>query len=404
MPNHKKIKRILIINYEYPPLGGGGGVACQQIAVELAKTVQVDVLTGGFKGLPSHEVDLGVNVYRVPVLLRKNRSVASFLSMLSYFPSSLIHGWLLLKKENYDLVNTWFVIPSGLTGQFLSRWKGIPNVLTIIGGDIYDPTKSYSPHRNPVLHWVVQRLLEAANGKTAISLDTKKRALEHYKVKTEINVIPLGIKEPSFSYASRADLGFSEEDFLLVSVGRLVPRKGYSILLDAVSKLPHSNLKVIIIGDGPCEHDLKGQAIRLGIVDRVKFMGFISDKKKFQILAVSDCFVLPSLHEGFGLVFLEAMVCGLPVVTTNNGGQSEFLRDGKTGFLIPVDNTELLVERIMLLISDPVMREQMGSFNRGYSKQFLIQETANQYLDLFEKTLSAGSLKAEASKGSENRF
>ena len=104
------------------------------------------------------------------------------------------------------------------------------------------------------------------------------------------------------------------------------------------------------------------------------------------------------------MLILMKVCLGWIVVTTNNGGQSEFLRDGKTGFLIPVDKTDLLVERITSLISDPVMREQMGSFNRGYSKQFLIHETANQYLDLFEKTLLAELLKAKAPKRSENRF
>jgi len=124
--------RILMLNYELPPLGGGGGVACYQLARELSKTHQVDYITTAFKGLPKFEVVDGINVYHVPVLGRKELSTATFISLLTFFPSSFLKGINLCRKNNYSLIWTWFVIPSGITSILISKLFHVPHFLTII--------------------------------------------------------------------------------------------------------------------------------------------------------------------------------------------------------------------------------------------------------------------------------
>ncbi|MCZ6787895.1 MAG: glycosyltransferase, partial [Planctomycetota bacterium] len=130
--------KILLVNYEYPPLGGGGGVGTHEVALELSKRHCVHVLTSGAKELPRKEEfpDRDLTVYRAPVLLRTKKAVASMSSMLSFYPRGIRLGKQLISACRYDVINTWFAIPSGPTGVGLARKFDIPHVLTIIGGDI----------------------------------------------------------------------------------------------------------------------------------------------------------------------------------------------------------------------------------------------------------------------------
>ena len=100
---------------------------------------------------------------RVPVLGRKDQATASIISMMSYIPLAIRAGKKLLKTERFDIINTHFVLPTGPVGDTLSRFAGIPNVLSLMGGDIYDPSKFTSPHRHPLLRVWVRRLLRRAD-------------------------------------------------------------------------------------------------------------------------------------------------------------------------------------------------------------------------------------------------
>src|SRR4030042_1597376 len=148
--------RILMINYEFPPLGGGGGVASYEIAKALAaRDHEVDVLTTKWRGLPSKEVVDGLSVYRAPVVGRGRLATASIPSMLSFLPSGIATGYRTLGRRGYDVLNTHFAIPSGPTGVALSRLFRTPPLITIIGGDIHDPSMRLYPSENPLLGPVV---------------------------------------------------------------------------------------------------------------------------------------------------------------------------------------------------------------------------------------------------------
>lgn len=380
--------RILMINYEFPPLGGGGGVASYHIARALAEREhEVDVLTTGWRGLPSEETVGGLGVYRVPVLGRGELSTASLPSMLSFLPCGVAKGCQVLREKRYDVLNTHFAIPSGPTGVVLSRLFKTPMVLTIIGGDIHDPSKRLSPSGNRVLRGVVRRVLDSSSHIIAISEDIKRRAREDLHCRKDIEVIHYGLDAPRFEEKSRAELGIPEEPVVLIAIGRLIKRKALDNLLMALSRLELREVRLLIIGEGPEEGHLRDLSERLGLSSRVEFLGPIWGERKFQYLAASDIFVLPSVHEGFGLVFLEAMHCGLPVIASSTGGQTDFLKDGETGFLVPVEDVDTLADRILRLTEDTALRERISRFNQEYVKRFQISGVAERYEALFSQVI-----------------
>jgi len=385
--------RILMINYEFPPLGGGGGVASYQIATALTERGhEVDILTTRWRGLPSEDVVDGLRVYRVPVAGRGDLATASLISMLLFFPSGVAEGYRKLRKKRYDILNSHFAVPSGPTGATLARLFGIPHVLTIIGGDIYDPTRWFSPSNSSLLRAVVRRVLNSSQQVIAISQDIKNRAQQDLHCKTNIEVIHYGLTPPEFERKSRQELGISEDEVVLISIGRLIRRKALDDALLALSRLDKGRFRLLIIGDGPEEEHLRDLARTLGLSSRVDFLGAVWGDGKFQYLAAADMFVLPSAHEGFGLVFLEAMHCGLPVIASISGGQTDFLRDGETGFLVPVGDVEVLAERILRLANDEQLRKRMSQFNVEYVKQFHISGVAARYEALFLEVIGRSRL------------
>lgn len=376
---------ILIINFEYPPLGGGGGVATEDIACELAKRHTVHVLTTAFEELPREETKNGVTIHRIPVLGRLSLPTATLLSLLTFAPMALIRGIKIMREVPFDVIYTQFVIPSGLPAAALSRMFSIPFVLTFIGGDVYDPSKGISPHRHLLLRMIIRWIASRASARTAISNDTKTRTIELHGVRQAITVVPIGLrKKPGAVPVTRAELGFQEDDILCVSIGRLVPRKGYDVLLKAWKEVP--NAKLIIIGDGPLKSSLSALAQTYKLSDRVQFLGQVEEEKKLQILSVATMYVSAAQHEGFGIVFLEAMDAGLPIVAANDGGQRDFLQHGENAFLIAPHDPAGVSRAVTTLIQHPDIRKKMGKKNRQDVQEYYLGNTVSRIEDILVKT------------------
>jgi glycosyltransferase involved in cell wall biosynthesis len=380
--------KILMLNYEYPPLGGGGGVAHQHIAEELASRHEVTVLTSRAGALPAFEVAGGVKVHRVGVLGRDSQATASLASMLSYFPASLRVGQRLVSEMKPDLINSHFAIPTGPSAALLARRNRIPHVLSIHGGDIYDPSKLLSPHHTPGLHQTVGWVLRCADRVAAQSQNTAENARNIYGYRTEITIIPLGLKEPVLPSFSRKELGLSDDQIVLVTVGRLIARKANHHLIEILSRIDDSKLVLVLLGDGPARAPLLQLAKQLRVENRVIMPGFVSDDRKYQYLQAADVFVSTTSHEGFGLMYVEGMFCGLPIISYDHGGQRDFLEDGKTGFVIPLNNQEIFQDRLESLTGNAQLRESMGKHNLRLSKRFTIEQCASRYEQLFENVIS----------------
>jgi glycosyltransferase involved in cell wall biosynthesis len=379
--------RILYVNYEYPPLGGGGGIAMKEVAEQLARRHEVHVLTSGLADSPreEHHPSVDLTIHRTRVLGRNARATASFLSMGAFLPSGWTSGNRLISRKPFDVINSWFAIPSGIVGGAIAKHNHVPHVLTVIGGDIFDPSKWYSPHWFPPSRAAVRSSLAKADALVAISTDIARRAQEHFAVRDPIKVIPLGIAEPKFRPATRTAVGLAADRKYIVAVGRLVRRKDYPSLLRAIASIGREDVSLLILGDGPEADNLRSLSSQLGIADRVELRGFVPEEEKFQILANADLFALASLHEGFGVVYLEAMYCGLPIIAASKGGQVDFLDDSATGRLVPAGDVDALSRAISELLGDPHAARAIGAANRQRFREFLITEVSAQYEALYER-------------------
>jgi glycosyltransferase involved in cell wall biosynthesis len=377
-----------MFNYEYPPLGGGGGVVHQHIAEEMARRHRVTVLTTGCEGLAPAETVGGVDIRRVNVIGRNAQATASLISMLSFYPASLRAGQKAINEIKPDLINTHFAIPTGPSVVKLARRNQIPHALCIHGGDIFDPSKRLSPHRIPPLRHTVRRVLHGVDRVLAQSQNTAENARTIYGYEKAIDIIPHGLKKPDLPEFSRKALGLSEDQIVLVTVGRLVARKANHQLVRMVSRMNNPRVVLVLLGDGPERDSLRETAVQLGIERQVLMPGFVSEECKYQFLQAADLFVSSTSHEGFGLMYVEAMFCRLPIITYDHGGQSDFLRDGKTGYLIRLNDEAALQQATERLVGEPDLRRKMGDFNVALAEEFTIGRCAARYERIFEDMIS----------------
>ncbi|MCB1970122.1 MAG: glycosyltransferase family 4 protein [Geminicoccaceae bacterium] len=313
-------------------------------------------------------------------------AAANIPSLVAFVAQGIRYGRDIVRRERPDIINTHFALPSGPVGDVLAQEIGCPNILSVHGGDLYDPSRWTSPHKHWLLRKWIAHLMRKADHVVGQSADTVRRAHTYYVPGLKTDQIPLGIARPPRIDADRKDWGFGDEDVILVTVGRLVGRKSIDQLIEMMPHLPEG-VRLMIVGDGPMRPELQALSESLGINHRVRFMGSVSELDKFRLLKVSDVFVSTSQHEGFGLVFLEAMASNLPVVSYDKGGQTDFLEDGVTGRLIRVGQRETFKKALLDLLADPGRYKAMARRNQEIVEAFYIEHCARQYEELFEATL-----------------
>ncbi|MDP9008558.1 MAG: glycosyltransferase family 4 protein [Pseudomonadota bacterium] len=378
--------RILLCNYEYPPLGGGGGVVMAALARELARRHTITVLTSRALGLPAESIEGDVRVLRVPVFFRRELAVANVASMSAYLPMAGLRALTLQRSGNFDVINTHFVVPTGPLGHLLGRVWRVPNVLSVHGGDLYDPSKRISPHRLAWLRKPICYLLARADALVGQSRNTLQNVEEIYGVRRPTHLIPLGIsRPPPVARVPRRDFGIPDDAFLMVTVGRLVARKATVQLVQALAAAQRPAAHLLIVGDGPDAGAIQHAAAHAGLSDRVHLLGHVSEERKCQALSAADVFISASQHEGFGLVFLEAMAFGLPIICYDHGGQTDFLADGVTGHLVSLNDLDGLVRALLNVHDRAPVRAAMSEHNRRLVEDYFIDKCAARYETVFEE-------------------
>ena len=218
--------------------------------------------------------------------------------------------------------------------------------------------------------------LALRNADAVIAL-TKDMKREIQKIcNREIIVIPNGIDLERFQNLSREEarnkLQIKADDKIIIFVGSLRPVKGVKYLIKAMKivRQKEPNARLILIGNGEEKQDLVKLTGDLNLGNLITFVGKIPNEKVPEYMAASNVFVLPSLSEGFPLVSLEAMACGLPIVVSRVCGLPEIVEDGKNGFLVESGNPEQIAEKVLLLLEDDELRERMSRNNKEKVKDY----------------------------------
>lgn len=170
-------------------------------------------------------------------------------------------------------------------------------------------------------------------------------------------------------------------------VGRLVYEKGPHLLIEAASLLKERDLRVIIVGEGAMRPYLEGLARKLDVSKKVTFMGRVNDETLLSIYEEASVLVIPSLYEPFGIVALEAMSLGVPVIVSNTGGLDEIVRDEHEGLKFQTGSSEALAKAIARILDDEGLRKRLIGNARIRAKEFAWETTTDQTFDVYRKVL-----------------
>lgn len=209
--------------------------------------------------------------------------------------------------------------------------------------------------------------------------------------KDKMKVIYYGIN-PSLVIGDaswRQQLGWGNDVPVLGIVARLTEQKGHRTLLKAMPEVLHQfpKTRLVVVGDGELTAQLHQEAVQLGISDNIHFLGYRENAAA--MMSGFDIFVHPSRWEGFGLVFLEAMIASLPIVATEVSAIPEIVIDGETGLLVPPDNADALAQALLKLMSDPRKCQQFGTAGRyRVEAEFTVDRMVEKTIEVYEKVVS----------------
>ena len=365
--------KILTLNYEYPPVGGGGATVTAQLCEHLAaRGHQVDVVTMRHKNLPHEETVRGVRIIRTPSW-RSRADICRTPEMATYLLGAK-HTALALARENrYDIIHAHFIIPTGPLAAWLHKKTGIPYLITCHGSDVpgYNPDRFSLAHKLLMPTW--KKLV-----RTAPALASPSRALadlmKSHVPGLEVSIIPNGYEITAFDVS-----GPKQNSILLCS--RLLPRKGFQYVIEAVRDLT-LNWHVHIVGEGPHRPALEKRAE--GSKTPITFHGWLDreDPAFTELYETSAIFVFPSEMENFPTVLLEAASAGCAIITSTAGGCPEVV--GDAAVLVEPQNPDAIKNALLDLIDNPHKRQALADAAVKRVRRFTWPAIADQYLARYQ--------------------
>ena len=363
---------------------GGGSIVILRLS-QKAKELgwKIDVLTTDqtFKEVL---MDNGIGVIDLDVISRNINPVRELWGLYKLYR--------FLWRSDYEIVHT-HTSKAGFVGRLAAKLAGIPIIIHTVHGF------AFHEESRPLTLWFYASLERIASHWcdkiVTVSEFHRKWALKlgignEEKVLAIPNGIPRERAVPKRSKEEiRKELKLTQE-IVILSTGRLAPQKGLEYLIKSIpilfSKVKKS-FKVLLVGEGPLKSYLENLIKTLGIEQYVKFLGFRNDIGN--LLSISDIVVLPSLREGLSIALLEAMAAGKPIVATNIGSNSEVIKDGVSGLLVPSRDSKALAEAVMKILLNPDLAKKLGNsarvvYQNYYTEDRMLNEYVKLYISLYK--------------------
>lgn len=398
--------RILVLTHNYPRFAGDfSGTFIEALSQAIhAQGHQVTVLAPYDSRFARRSNDSAVNLityrYAWPDRLHILGYMRSTRGDRALRPSSLVLAPLLFcfgaaatlryaRRQKPDAIHAHWVLPNGFLGAVASRLLRIPLVVSLPGSDVF------VSGMNPLFLSMARFAFHQAAAITTNSEDLRDAAIALGAEPAKFTLVIYGVDpdaiapDGSHRSALRARLGLGDDTPVVLAVGRLVPKKGFDILLRAAPALDPA-AHMVIVGDGDRRAELHALAASLSVCQRVHFVGNVPRHELTAYYNMADIFVMPSVRlpaDGLNVAVVEAMSCGLPIVASDVGGNPLVVADGDNGLLVGEGQVEALAAAINRLLADPTLRLAMGRRSRQrVLAEFSWRHLAATYVELFEQT------------------
>ncbi|MGZ5342146.1 MAG: glycosyltransferase family 4 protein, partial [Solirubrobacterales bacterium] len=388
--------RILILSWEYPPLIEGGLARHVHKLSEalVERGVEVHVLTRGGEESPSEEVVAGVNVHRVVEPTRPT-DLGEFVAWVEHMNSDMLAAGVEIgDRHSFDLVHGHDWLVANACDHLAKRFEA-PLVTTIHATEYGRHQGHVVEHPQSYIHGVERWITNRSDRVIACSTFMREQIVDVFGVDPErVEVIPNGIDTEDLQPQNEAELKrlraefASEDESLILLVGRLVYEKGFQDALEAlpeiIERLPKT--RFIVAGSGTHEEELRRQAAELGLMEHGKFLGWIGDDVLHSLYRIADVCVVPSIYEPFGLVALEAMASSCPCIVADTGGLREVVPHDEVGLRFRARDPHSLAEMTIRVLDDAKLCRRLTADAFEHLRRFdwsdVAERTAAVYAEL----------------------
>lgn len=347
-------KKLLLITPDFPP--NEGGVARYLRALAEHFKFRIEVLADLHPAWNTFDPTAGYPIYRAPLLSR---------ILWPRWLKTVKYLWTY--RQRYDVILVSHVLPVGSAAWLAKKFTGVPYIVFVHGMDIRLAMSSTRKRR------LATKVLKGAQLVVANSQALARELARDFGIHEVLVVYPC-LSAPLHPPTSPPSQPFS-----LLTVSRLVERKGHTHVLNALAHLRGTgelmDFRYHIVGEGPMESSLKSMVETLGLGDHIQFHGQVTDEVRQQLYSQAHVFVMPVSQnpidkEGFGLVYIEAAAAGVPSIATRVDGVDEAVIDGQTGVLLESQDAPQLANAILTLARDSSLREQLGTNAREHAQTF----------------------------------
>jgi L-malate glycosyltransferase len=359
-----------MLNYEFPPLGGGAGNACYYLLKEFShdNDLTVDLVTSSVGKFKKEKFSQNITIHYLDIQKKGSLHYQSNKDIAMYYFKAYGYCKKLVIANKYDIAHAFFGFPSG----YIAMKLGLTYIVSLRGSDVPFYNKRFYWLDKFIFKRLSKKIWKRSKATIANSQGLKQMALKN-SPKQKISVIYNGIDIKEFKPEDKT----KNKRLTIISTGRLIQRKGYQYLIPALKNL---DVKLQLIGDGNLDDELKKLA-RQNNID-VDFLGKKLHKDIAKHLQKADVFCLPSLNEGMSNSVLEAMACGLPVIVTDVGGSRELVNEN--GFVVKKASVSALRKAIERFLNRPELVKEMGLKSRKIAEGMSWKSASKQYRRMYE--------------------